>query len=275
MLVFLLFFILQLAKINIVAGSLTGSVAFSYIRFLDPFAYLESLLASRDLVAHALWSVMLVVMLYLILGRAFCGWLCPMDYAFGLMNSIRSSFKSRFKNNVEGTVPETHKKGIYQWLSYKKTGYLLALLFLLTSAMLGVPFFTNYMSHLTNLYRGITAGYFALSSLPVDIDLIVYSLSALTLLIVLESLYPRLWCRGLCPVGRTYGLFNKLSLLRLTSKKDTCIHCEACDKECYMGVDVSRHTEQAAIRDTNCILCGRCIEACAQKGKTLKLTFRR
>jgi ferredoxin-type protein NapH len=257
---FLVLFILQIAKINIVAGSLTGSVALSYIRLLDPFAYLESLSASGDFTLHALWSVLPIVALYAVFGRAFCGWVCPMDYLFEVVERLRQRLLK-----VKGMV----------FRLPRLSGYILALLFLIITALIGAPVFTNYLSHLTNLYRAITAGYFYLLDLPLDLDIFVYSTGAIIILLVLELIAPRLWCKSLCPVGRTYGLFNKFSLLRLSALSGTCQQCDLCNKACYMGVNISGSTHGPSIRDTDCIMCGRCIESCREKGKTLKLTFKK
>ncbi len=257
---FLLLFILQIAKLNLVAGSLTGSVALSYIRLLDPFAYLESLAASRDFELHAFWSVLPVIALYAVFGRAFCGWVCPMDYLFEVVIKVKHGLL-RVKDFVF-QLP-------------KSVGYGIALSLLVISSLIGAPFFTNFLSHLTNLYRAITAGYFYFSGLPVDGEILVYSIMAIVVLLMFEFIAPRLWCKTLCPVGKTYGLFNKFSLMRLSVQSGTCQHCDICNKTCYMGVDISGNTHRSSIRDTDCIMCGRCVESCAEKGKTLKLTFKK
>ncbi len=35
-----------------------------------------------------------------------------------------------------------------------------------------------------------------------------------------------------------------------------------------MGVNISSQVKQPSLRDSNCIFCGRCVEACRNEGKT-------
>ncbi|MCK7502811.1 MAG: 4Fe-4S binding protein [Desulfobacterales bacterium] len=111
--------------------------------------------------------------------------------------------------------------------------------------------------------------------LPVERSVVLYSGAIIAGLLVLEAMLPRLWCRVLCPVGRLYGIFNKISLLRLSFAEGKCARCNICDQVCYMGVEIARHTDEGGLRDSNCIYCGRCVEGCETRGKLVKMTFRR
>ncbi|MCE5311883.1 MAG: 4Fe-4S binding protein [Nitrospiraceae bacterium] len=250
----IVFFMLQFLRVKIAVGSLSGSLALWFVKLIDVFAYLESLVASMDFTTTALIAVLPILAVYLVFGRAFCGWLCPMDYIFTLADRIR-------------------KWRVFNFRISPKAGYIVVIGFLGASFALGMPVFTNYFSHLTNFFRGITGAYFYVMDMPAELDVVIYSFAVIAALFILELLFPRMWCRLLCPVGRVYGLFNKVSRLRLKLNENQCLGCKACDSVCYMGVKVSEYVGKSEIRDINCIYCGRCVESCNKTSKLIKMNL--
>lgn len=248
-------FLLQFLRVKVLVGGLSGSLAVWFVKLIDVFAYLESLIASKDFTTIALLSVLPIVAIYLIFGRAFCGWVCPMDFLFELVDRAKKWKKANIKMSP-------------------KIGYVIAALFLVSSFIVEIPIFSNYFSHLTNFFRALTGGVFLALDLPVEPVVLVYSVSVILILLGLEYAFPRLWCRVLCPVGKTYGLFNKMSLLKLKFGEGECGECNLCEQVCYMNVKIARHIDQPSLRDINCIYCGRCAEGCETKGKLVKLSLK-
>jgi ferredoxin-type protein NapH len=252
----IILFLLQFLRIKIFVGGLTGSVAVWFVKLIDVFAYLESLVASRDFTTTALWAVVPVIAIYLIFGRAFCGWVCPMDFLFEMVNRGRAT---------------EHQSSRAAAKISPKFGYVIVVVLLTISALIGIPFFTNYISHLTNFFRLLTGSVFFVFKLPVEPIVLAYSGGIIILLLGLEYFFPRLWCRVLCPVGKTYGLFNKISLLKLKFMEGQCGECSLCDQMCYMNVKIAKNIDQPGLRDINCIYCGRCVEGCETKGRLIKM----
>ncbi|MCK7502822.1 MAG: hypothetical protein MZV70_01140 [Desulfobacterales bacterium] len=85
-------------------------------------------------------------------------------------------------------------------------------------------------------------------------------------LLVSGALPPSLVQGPLCPVGRLYGIFGKVSLLRLFTG-GTCARCSLCDQVCYMGVEIARHADEEGLEDGNCI-CSRCDRGCETQGNS-------
>jgi len=250
-------FFLQYAGIKLLVGGLSGSVALWSVSLLDIFAFLESLAAARGLTLAALWAVLPVVALYLVVGRAFCGWVCPMDFLFAAVDRIRNGKR---------------RKAPAAWKPW--AGYAVAAGLLIISALMGIPFFTNYLSHLTNFFRTLTGSVFLVKGFPAEPAVVACSFLGIAALLVLEYFSPRLWCRILCPVGKTNGLFNRVSLLRLRSGGGECAGCNLCDRTCYMGVRIARHGEGTTeLRDPNCIYCGRCLGDCRAKRRRIQMTL--
>jgi len=253
----IILFLLQFLRVKILVGGLTGSLAVWFVKFMDVFAYFESLIASMDFTTTALIAVLPVIGIYLIFGRAFCGWVCPMDFLYERMDKIRGDRQGAIGGRMKKISP--------------KIGYIIAAAFLGLSAILNVPFFTNYFSHLTNFFRMLTGGVFLAMNLPIEPAVFVYSAGVISFLLGLEYFFPRLWCRVLCPVGKTYGIFNKASLLKLKFAEGQCGECNLCDQVCYMNVKIAQHIDRPGLRDANCIYCGRCVEGCETKGRLIKM----
>lgn len=247
----MLLFFLQFFKGKALVGGLSGSLAVWSITFLDIFAYFEILIASQEFTQQALFSVIPLMGIYLIFGRVFCGWVCPMDFLFEIVN--RAKKWRKMKINIPPYI-----------------GYVLAFLFLAGSFFAEMPIFSNYLSHLTNFFRMLTGGVFLSLDLPADKTVFYFSGGAIFFLLGLEYFFPRLWCKILCPLGKTYGLFNKVSLLKLKIEEGRCVHCNVCEQLCYMDVRISS-ANKSVLRDTNCIYCGRCIEGCGEKIIKMKL----
>lgn len=249
----LVLFLFQFLRIKLLIGGLSGSLLISWIKLLDPFAFVEALIASKKFTIDSLWAVIPVVLIYLIFGRAFCGWVCPMDLFFNWINRLK----------ISPFLEISYRIPLY-------IGYIIVLFFLLISFISGIPVFTNYISHLTNFFRTLTALVFLTFNFPVDFSLLLYSLFFLLFLLFLEGLFPRLWCRVLCPVGKIYGLFNKISLLHLKFQDKDCLQCFSCERVCYMGVKIAERVPQGRIRSQACIFCGNCVEACGGKANLIK-----
>jgi len=84
-----------------------------------------------------------------------------------------------------------------------------------------------------------------------------WKLIVLVVIVLLSLLLSRPFCRYLCPLGAFYGLFARVSLVRLHYAPCACVHCGRCQAACPMGIDP---TMQFA--SPECIRCGRCSRVC-------------
>ena len=67
----------------------------------------------------------------------------------------------------------------------------------------------------------------------------------------------RPFCKYICPLGAFYGLFQKISLIRMRVDEDACVNCGKCARTCKMNVDP--HTTP---NSNECIRCRECVNAC-------------
>jgi len=255
-------FVLQFFRIDALIGGLSGADIFGIIKMLDVFAFIETVAASLSITWTVTTSVLAVVIIYLLFGRSFCGWVCPYDLFFSWVQKIRR-IVFRAKRNKPIVAERAGK--------LHKAGYILIGLLLIASVIIGIPFFTKYFSHLTNFFRMISTGVYYSSDVPVSVYMLVISAGIVAAFLILELIFPRYWCRYFCPVGKVYGGFNKVSVIKLRFKDmETCTQCYLCQSNCYMDVPLTEFIDQmknnevktATLRSTDCIYCGLCEEHC-------------
>lgn len=169
-----------------------------------------------------------------VFGRAFCGWACP----FGAFQDILAVFSKR--------------KRKLQPFTYSKFAMLLTIIILAWFTM--DTFFCKFCPAGT-LFGAIPAPLFY-PSLKLGVFFYVH-IATLIVTILLVLLFSRFWCRYLCPVG-SIGIFNKLSLLTISLDPAECKECLTCLDVCPMGIDKPSDIGSSS----DCILCGRCVEAC-------------
>lgn len=246
---------------------------------LDPLLILANLLASRAFLAGSALALA-VVILSLIFGRAWCGWLCPMGTVLDLFSLKRGRGKR--------AAPSENWRGV-------KYVLLLTVLF---AALLG-NLTLLILDPLTILYRTLTTSILPPLNWVVSAsEKLIYPVPFLggavaafdawvrklilpsepayyrtTLLfaslflgvIALNLAAERFWCRYLCPLGGMLGIFSKLALFRRQVGKE-CKGCTLCSNACPTGtIDPARGY---ASDPSECTMCLDCLAACPRSGIT-------
>lgn len=186
----------------------------------------------------------------LMLGRAFCGWVCPIGTLQDLSRKLGISkiVNNKLKPNVDSRWK--HVKFL-MLLAVPVTAFLSQELFY--TALCPVGGITGTLPTLTFYSSEWLLG----SGFPVKLT----SMILFTILIILVT---RGWCKYLCPVGAYLAPWNWVSSVGLVRNKETCKNCNVCDTACPM--DIKQIGTQP---DMECILCGRCVDSC--KFGSLKL----
>ncbi|MBR1470649.1 MAG: 4Fe-4S binding protein [Lachnospiraceae bacterium] len=188
----------------------------------------------------------------LLAGRFVCGWLC----LFGLVQELL------YKIPVPKLrVPKTADR-ILRFLKY---GMLMLFVFALpfffrTEYGLGEPFFCKYICPVGTLEGGVPLVLLNAGMRQVLGGLFRWKFLLLILCVLASVFIHRPFCKYVCPLGAFYGLFQKVSLLRLHYDEHACIHCGKCAAGCKMQVDPCSSPNSA-----ECIRCGECVQACPAK----------
>ena len=190
----------------------------------------------------------------LVLGRFVCGWLCPFGWFQDLLHRIRLPGVRQHR------LPRLHQSLVWgKYLTLAVFVLIIPLLVLYLTGY-GIPAFCTYVCPSGTLMAGIpllltNSGLRALAGW-------LFGWKAVVLLgiIAVTLAVPRPFCRYLCPLGAIYGLFNRISLYRLTVDHQKCNHCGACTRYCPMAVPVPEDGN-----GPECIRCGECAVICPQQ----------
>lgn len=224
--------------INAVSGSFY-SVSLGPLLLTDPLIAIQSLLATLRFDTVLLASALIPAGLALVLGRVFCGWICPQNTLSELFDAVgrRLGFNRLF-------APAPAPLARYGVLAVILAATLL-LGFPLASLLSAPGIISVQTARL--IYEG-----------AVGLELALIGAILLAELFLVR----RVWCNHLCPVGSTLGLFRCKRTLRVVMAEEgerTCIHCRECAKACQLGLN-----PLAGELAPQCHNCGACLDACRE-----------
>jgi polyferredoxin len=243
---------------------------------LDPLLALSNLISSRYLLAGSALALSIVV-LTIVFGRAWCGWICP-------LGTLLDWFKFGSRGSHPGLGPGNDtgwRKVKYGLIIAILVAALFSNLTLLIFDPLTILFRTLSASLWPALDQAVTAVEMSLINVPVlvepvaAIDALIrpslfpvepaYTPASLLYAVIfggilcLNLFAPRFWCRYICPLGGLLGLISKFALFRRQVRPD-CKGCALCERVCPTGtIDPERNF---ASDPSECTLCLDCLEAC-------------
>ncbi|HHF0559161.1 quinol dehydrogenase ferredoxin subunit NapH [Vibrio sp. JZG120] len=224
--------------LGILTGNLSSSMLLDAVPLSDPLILLQALATGHIPEFNALLGVVIVVVFYAILApRAFCAWVCPLNIVTDLAAWLRRKF------NI---------KASYRWSPAIR--YWLIPVLMLGSALSGAILWT-WLDPVAALHRGLVFGMGAGWML-------IALVFVLDLLLVEHG-----WCGHLCPLGATYGVIGRKSLLRVTAvRREDCTKCMDCFYVCPEPEVLRQPLKEGERRvmDQNCISCGRCLDVCPE-----------
>lgn len=178
-----------------------------------------------------LFGTVLFLLLTVILGRVWCGWLCPQT----IYNDLHELIWKRFGKKLSP-------------LASRSMEHLSALLI---SAPIAFNLFCWFVPPVMVADRLLN-----FSTYPIFFTffICITIFGYLNLILVKRS-----FCRSYCPYGRFQAALidtGTLNLAFLQETREHCLRCGACVRTCPMEIDVREGFQ------IECINCGRCIDAC-------------
>lgn len=280
---FLLLFLYLFLQTAFHDGNKVGRGVTLFFDF-DPLVLLVTWLGS-DIVPVSLLLALVTLAVTLLLGRWFCGWICP----FG---ALHNAFSWLRKQRVRIKLDRGAYSPRQRWKYY-------LLIALLVGVLAGVnltgwldPFSFFYRSLATAVYPAANYGLQEVFTWfydkdpgigPVRVTSVsepVYNflrgwfinpdlqpqyqwsllVGALFVAVVgLNLLRPRFWCRYICPLGALLGLVGKNPALRLKKNPELCNDCQLCTADCP-GAANPQSTD--AWKPSECFYCWNCKSAC-------------
>ena len=231
-----------------------------------------------------------VLLIGAVVGRAFCGWVCPIGFVQDIITTL--------KGKLDFVSPRTHQ-------SSKKLKYVFFLGTLLISGSLGIALAlgegSTYKAALSiiatgpfiaispdgTLFGTIPAlvglareGFLSFLTRPPTIQRVWTDLLATPPLLALRILIllgffgaawkvPRFWCRYVCPTGAMMAVFQKYSVAGLKRDPVKCTKCPHCEIKCPMQINIL-DLPWEKFNDPECIMCMECVDACPHGSLSLK-----
>jgi len=218
---------------------------------LDPLLALNTMLAARSAIPTFAPAI-ITVLATLALGRIWCGWICPLGTVLDL-----------FGTNVREGIPERFRQVKY------------FLLFVVIAAALLASLPLMWLDPITILLRPLAGTIYPAILLEMTtsagrqfLEPVVYPVLALPLVIILglNLVARRFWCRYLCPLGALVALLSKFSWLQ-RFVADSCPECKQCAPQCPMDT-ISQ--EDFGSDPAECLQCLNCHARCAVPSLSFK-----
>jgi polyferredoxin/formate hydrogenlyase subunit 6/NADH:ubiquinone oxidoreductase subunit I len=250
---------------------------------IDPLHLISTTLSTRQVHTALLWGLATLAVTAL-LGRVFCGWVCPM----GALSQFAGWLRRRF-----GRLPNVAQR---MASSPRQRWKYIILILMLVCAALGVnqvglmdPISLTFRSFTAGIFpaleRGLTSVFEAspqwLSAAPLRwcrdhlfaFDPVHYRQGALLggiflALLACAMIVPRMWCRWLCPLGALLGLFTRHQVLRVRISSELCSECGLCHRTCEGAADP--HIKDGWLSH-ECLMCWNCVPSCPSGGISISL----
>jgi len=234
----------------------------------------------------------------LLLGRFWCGWVCP----FGLYQDALTYLRKRLKIR-HVTLPDRFSRHFHQ-LSYVVLALILIISILFASYSItgtqlvpgteeGGFIYTYYatpyctvcpMKPLCQLMQnqaGVLQTQWIFNGVG-DFYQFGWYLTSVNMIIlgivtVAAFFIRRIWCR-ICPLGGLLALFSRfppfkwVTAVRLDKNEEKCTKCGICKRVCPMDVKAVYENKGGDVMTSQCIGCLRCVEMCPYKD-ALKFKF--
>jgi len=222
--------VLDLYKGGIFSASIHG------VDLTDPFAALSHTVATWSLVPAVWLGAALPLLLFLALGRVFCGYLCPYGILTRALARPRRWLNRRGIGGRVELSPRTSAALLVVWLAMAAFGVQL------------IAWIAPYLVVSRELFL---LGFFG--TLGVGVWWL------LSLLLIDLFVGPHIVCRSLCPSGTLQGGLGRWRLLRLRRvERIKCeTSCDACEESCWLGLN-----PRTGRLDGRCDGCGRCVDVC-------------
>ncbi len=233
--------------LDLVKGTTWSGTLFG-LKLSDPLAVVSQIAAGLTVYWPFVLTALIPVAFTVVLGRFFCGWLCPATFLYELNTNLGAWLRRA------GLRVGTRRFD-------KRFKYLALGLGIVISAVSGtVAMAAIYPPAIIGreIYYAVALGGFGAGT----------AFFVLTLLFDL-LVTRRGFCRYLCPGGALYSLLGRYRAFRIHRIVQTCNDCAKCNAICEFGLDPMRDDF-----GQECNNCSACIAVCPTDALTFAVKLR-
>lgn len=188
-------------------------------------------------------SLIFVVAYTVVFGRFFCGYAC----AFGTMGDVLYTVSAPLRRALHVPMLQNHPR-LLTWLQALKLAIL--------AAVCALCFFGAWDAVAAwdpwAVFGKVTSG------AGVE-DIAKKGVVVLVVIMVLQALFERSFCRFLCPMGALFSLLPVMPFSVFNRQRGACgKKCNRCQDVCPVDI----HPDQGGFHAGECIACGRCAVGC-------------
>jgi ferredoxin-type protein NapH len=230
--------------LDVIKGT-TWSGTFFGLQLSDPLAVLGQLAAGVKLYWPFMLTALIPVLFTLLLGRFFCGWICPATFLYELNTNLGLLLKR--------AGLQTGQRRFDRRLKYLVLAVGLVLSMITGSVMVAAIYPPAVLGR--EIYYIIALGGFGAGT-------VFFVLTLLFDLLVAR----RGFCRYLCAGGALYSLLGRYRPIRIQRIVENCNDCAKCNAICEFGLD--------PLRDgfgQECNNCTACIAVCPTDALTFNV----
>ncbi|MBI2240608.1 MAG: 4Fe-4S binding protein [Magnetospirillum gryphiswaldense] len=218
-----------------------------------------------------LFTLLSFLAFFVVLNKAFCGWLCPLGTAQEALFAVGQRFDLAFRRVPAAWRP---KVSTLKWLVLALAIFALPLI----SGMGALPHtFRDPWCQVcpSRVLTTLASGDVTQLALPLGGEVSQWVFVALRDLgfgfgAVFALSFRQPFCR-ICPMLALHALLRRVAPLRLAKKASArCDKCGLCSKACPMDIDAIHREHGPKAFTADCTLCGRCVAFCPEDG-TLSL----
>ena len=246
-----------------------GGYPVSLFLEMDPLITFANAVSTHT-VYRWLWRAMWILVPTLLLGRLFCGWICPygtLHQFFGWVFRIASNKDQIDRNRYRP--------------AFRLKYYILAIFIVLAafgSLQIGLldPMVIMTRSFAVVIQPAVDAAaspdWSWVAASPGATEQRIFAGAWLVgvmfmVLIGMNLIIPRFFCRVLCPLGAFLGVLSRFAFWRIDRDVTKCTDCDLCLKRCEGASD-----PHDALRKSECMVCFNCIDDCPYDALSFKLT---
>lgn len=212
---------------------------------MNPLQAIIAMVGGREPIINY-WPSLITIALTFVFGRVWCAWICPMGAILELYGRVGRKIN----------MPKLRE------LKYIILGVIVLMAAFGSLAFMYFEPITIAVRGLTGIFRPVVQ-YVQLEDKK---DFVMPGIAwwamiiPFALLLLLNVIEKRFWCRYLCPLGGLIGLGSKFALFKRQVNQESCVKCGECAGTCTMGAISAKRdfTSDPA----ECIMCMDCGPVC-------------